>query len=252
MAPHEIRTVEGLAYLARRSPRARRLRLTIRDDGAILVSLPLRAPLRLADEFVASRAAWIGRHRARLAAERERHDARGGIGDGGWLEYAGVPHRLEVRALPAGRKRSRVEHDEAAEGADPFIRAWLAPGDRRFLAAILEGWLRREARAAIERRIAARAPQLGVRPVAVAVRDQRSRWGSASRHGRLSFNWRLILAPPAVLDYVVVHELAHLHVLGHTPRFWRLVLDVLPEAEKARRWLREHARELRWMLTESP
>jgi predicted metal-dependent hydrolase len=247
-AAHETRTVEGLVYEVRRSPRARRLRLTIRDDGAVLVGLPLRAPLRIADEFVASRAAWIGRHRARLAAERERHDARGGIGDGGWLEYAGVPHRLEVRTLPAGRKRSRVEHDEAAEGADPFIRAWLAPADRRTLATILEGWLRREARAAIERRIAARAPQLGVRPVAIAVRDQRSRWGSASRHGRLSFNWRLILAPPAVLDYVVVHELAHLRVLGHTPRFWRLVVDVVPEAEKARRWLREHARELRWIL----
>jgi hypothetical protein len=213
-----------------------------------MVTLPQRAPMRAADEFVASREAWIGRHRARLVAERERHEARGGIGDGGRLDYAGVPHRLEVRALPAGRKRSRVEHDEAAEGADPFIRVWLAPGDRRTLATILEGWLRREARAAVERRIAARAPQLGVRPVAIAVRDQRSRWGSASRHGRLSFNWRLILAPPAVLDYVVVHELAHLAEFGHTAPFWRLVREVLPEADRARRWLREHARELRWTL----
>ena len=248
----EVRTVEGLAYAARRSPRARRLRLTVRDDGAVVVTLPLRAPMRAADEFVASRAAWIGRHRARLAAERERHQARGGIGDGGWLEYAGVPHRLEVRDLPAERRRSRVEHDEAAEGADPLIRAWLAPGDRRTLVAVLEVWLRNEARAAIERRIAARVPQLGVRPVAVAVRDQRSRWGSASRHGRLSFSWRLILAPPAVLDYVVVHELAHLAEFGHTARFWHLVRDVLPDADRARRWLREHVRELRWTLEDAP
>jgi len=213
-----------------------------------MVTLPQRAPMRAADEFVASREAWIGRHRARLAAERERHEARGGIGDGGWLEYAGVPHRLEVRALPAGRVRSRVEHDEAAEGADPFIRVWLAPEEQRPLKVILEGWLRREARAAIGRRIAARSSQLGVRPVAIAVRDQRSRWGSASRHRRLSFNWRLILAPPAVLDYVVVHELAHLAEFGHTVPFWRLVREVLPEADRARRWLREHARELRWTL----
>lgn len=234
--------------MARRSPRARRLRLTVRDDGAVVVTLPLRAPMRAADDFVASRAGWIDRHRARLAAERARHEARGGARDGGWLAYGGVLHRLEVRTLPAGRRRSRVEHDEVAEGADPCIRVWLAAGDKRTLPIILEGWLRGEARAAIERRIAARGPQVGVTPVAVAVRDQRTRWGSASRQGRLSFNWRLVLAPPAVLDYVVVHELAHLAELGHTTRFWRLVRDVLPEADRARRWLREHACELRWAL----
>ena len=145
-----------------------------------------------------------------------------------------------------------IEHDELGEGSDPVIRVWRAPGESRPLADVLEGWLRGQARAAVERRIAARAPQLGVRPAAVAIRDQRSRWGSASSRGRLSFSWRLILAPPAVLDYVVVHELRTLRVLGHNPRFWRLVMEIVPEADLARRWLRDHARELRWTLAEVP
>ncbi len=81
-----------------------------------------------------------------------------------------------------------------------------------------------------------------------AARRRADRWGSASRAGRLSFSWRLVLAPPAVLDYVVVHELAHLAVFGHPPRFWELVRSVVPEADRARRWLREHARELHWSL----
>ncbi len=239
-----VREASGVAYLLRRSPRARRLRLVLDGDGTPLVTLPVRAPIRSADEFVISRRDWIERHRERYAAERARHDSRGPLGDGGTLDYSGQPHRLEVRAEPGGR-RSRVEHDDSVA---PTIRVRLAPADGRPLASVLDAWLRREARGAVERRVAARAPQLGVAPAAVRIGDQHSRWGSASRTGRLSFSWRLVLAPPAVLDYVVVHELAHLAVFGHPPRFWQLVRSVVPDADRARRWLREHARELHWTL----
>ncbi len=238
------RETSGVAYLLRRSPRARRLRLVLDGNGTPLVTLPVRAPIRAADEFVVSRRDWIERHRERYAAERARHESRGPLGDGGTLDYSGQPHRLAVRAELGGR-RARVEHDDSVV---PTIRVRLTPADERPLTRILETWLRREARAAVERRVATRAPQLGVAPTAVSIRDQRSRWGSASRAGRLSFSWRLVLAPPAVLDYVVVHELAHLAVFGHPPRFWELVRSVVPEADRARRWLREHARELHWSL----
>ena len=239
-----VRQVAGVSYLLRRSHRARRIRLSITANGEATVTLPMRAPLREADALVASRRSWLERHMARYAAERARHDARGPLADGGLIGVAGTSHRLEVRALPGGR-RSRVEHaDEPA----PLVRVHLAPGDDRTLAGVLEAWYRREARAAIERRIGFRAPQLHVRPAAITVRDGRSRWGSASPRGRLSFSWRLVLAPPAVLDYVVVHELAHLAEFGHTAHFWELVRELVPEADTARRWLREHARELHWTL----
>ena len=238
------REAAGVSYRLRRSPRARRLRLVLDGDGMPLVTLPARAPARLADDFVASRREWIGRQRTRFEAQRERHVARGPLGSGGSIELSGQSHRVEVCALQPGR-RTRVEHDDRLA---PLIRVWLSPVDDRPLSSILEAWLRREARSAVHRRVAARAPQLGVSPAAVAIRDQRTRWGSASRTGRISFSWRLVLAPPAVLDYVVVHELAHLAVFGHSAAFWELVRSVSPETDRARRWLREHARELHWSL----
>jgi len=238
------RETAGVRYLLRRSTRARRLRLVLDRDGIPLVTLPVRAPARLADEFVESRQDWIGRQRVRFAADRERHRARGPLGDGGTVDFSGQPHRLEVRG-PTTARRTRVEHDDT-DG--PVIRVWISRADERPLPVVLEAWLRREARGAIGRRLAARAPQLGVSPASVSIRDQRTRWGSASRRGRLSFSWRLVLAPPAVLDYVVVHELAHLVVFGHPPGFWTLVRSVVPDADRARRWLRDHARELHWSL----
>ena len=238
------REAAGVAYRLRRSPRARRLRLVLDGDGTPIVTLPARAPTRLADEFVVSRRDWIVRQRARFAAERAQHQARGRLGDGSMLVFSGQAHRLEVRLL-AGRRTTRIQHDDAVEAT---IRVWLSGADGGALAAALESWLRKEARAAIERRVAARAPQLGVSPAAVSIRDPRTRWGSASRRGRLSFSWRLVLAPPAVLDYVVVHELVHLAIFGHPPAFWALVRSLVPDASSARSWLREHARELHWSL----
>jgi hypothetical protein len=87
-----------------------------------------------------------------------------------------------------------------------------------------------------------------VTPGTLQVRDQKSRWGSASRRGGLSFSWRLILAPPDVLDYVVVHELAHLRWGGHGPRFWHLVEKHYGDHRAARKWLRDHNEELREAL----
>jgi predicted metal-dependent hydrolase len=238
------REAYGIPYRLRRSPRARRLRLVVDGGELPVLTLPHGLPVQVADAFVLERRAWIARHLARVAAERARHLARGPLGDGGALDLSGRAHRLEVRMLPAGR-RSTVEHDDS-DG--PVLRVRLAPGDPRSLAVVLEAWLRRQARAAVERRIVARAPQLGVTPASIAIRDPRTRWGSASRRGRLSFSWRLVMAPPAVLDYVVVHELAHLAVFGHPPAFWALVRAQSPETDRARRWLRLHGRELHWAL----
>jgi hypothetical protein len=89
---------------------------------------------------------------------------------------------------------------------------------------------------------------MGLKPTRVTVRDQRSRWGSASRKGTLSFSWRLVMAPPEILDYVVVHELAHLRWAGHGVRFWSLVRRFAPAAEHNRRWLRQNEARLRHAL----
>ena len=101
-------------------------------------------------------------------------------------------------------------------------------------------WLKREARRKIDERVAEYAAVLGVRPKRITIRDTSSRWGSCSSARSLSFSWRLVLAPPAVLDYVVAHEVAHLRELNHRPRFWRLVELLVPDIEKSQAWLSDH------------
>ncbi|HEX5466094.1 MAG TPA: SprT family zinc-dependent metalloprotease [Candidatus Limnocylindrales bacterium] len=235
-------------YTVRRSTRAHAARLIVRPDGEVVVTLPLRAPERWAERLVAERAAWIEHHRARLSTERARLAARPALGQGRALSFGGVAHELVV-ASAEGRSRTLVEHPDAeALEERSAIRVWLAPGDERPPALILERWLRGQARTALQRRIAIRSRDLGVEPRRLSVRDQRSRWGSASRRGTISFSWRLILAPAAVLDYVVVHELAHLRYFGHGPRFWALVRRHVPEADVHRRWLRTHDADLRHAL----
>lgn len=234
-----------LEYTLRRSNRARHARLSIRPDGKLVVTLPTRAPERWAIELVETRQDWVVHHQDRLRADQERFAARPALDDGRPIPLGGLAHRLEFAPLPPDRKRTRIVHDDAAE---PTLRLELARGDIRPVATILEAWLRGEARDAIERRVAVRSRDLGVEPASLAIRDQRSRWGSASRNGAVSFNWRLILAPAAILDYVVVHELAHLRQFGHGPRFWGLVRDLVPDTQAARKWLRTHEPDLRRAL----
>ena len=128
-------------------------------------------------------------------------------------------------------------------------RAWierqleqLAP--RLVLRRLTEAEGRREARARVEEVCAREGSRLGVRCARIRIADQRTRWGSCSRTGTLSFNWRLVLAPPPVLEYVAVHELLHLVDASHSPRYWRLVAEARPSYREERRWLREHGHEL--------
>lgn len=232
-------------YTLRRSDRARQTRLTIRPDGEVVVTLPSRAPERWATDLIRARADWIDHHQARLAAARDRLAARPILGAGRSVCLGGLEHAVEMVPLAGGRRRSRVLHDDAA---GPTLRVELRPDEARSTADVLEAWLRGEARQVIVRRVVVRARELGVQPAAVAIRDQRSRWGSASRRGTVSFCWRLVMTPATVLDYVVVHELAHLRHFGHGPAFWRIVREAVPEADAARRWLRTHEAELRAAL----
>jgi predicted metal-dependent hydrolase len=230
-------------YRVRRSERARRARLTIDAHGEVLVVLPSRAPLSVAELLVRRHEDWIGRQRRRVLARRSRLDARPPLGEGRILSVSGVPLRVAVVDGVAARPaRGRVE------GHAGMLIVRLGR-DGREAGTLLEAWLRAEARRALAERVAVRALEMGVRPGAIAVRDQRTRWGSASAKGSLSFSWRLVLAPVEVLDAVVVHELAHLRERGHGVRFWRLVLRHAPQTPEARRWLRDHVSDVREALT---
>jgi predicted metal-dependent hydrolase len=108
----------------------------------------------------------------------------------------------------------------------------------------LDAWYREQARDEITRAVGREAPRLGVTYTRVTIRDQQTRWGSCSKAGALSFNWRLIVAPPAILSYVVVHELCHRIRHDHSPEFWELVARARPTYAEERAWLSEHGPEL--------
>lgn len=198
--------------------------------------------------FLVEREPWLRRHLDRHARDRAELAARGGLRDGARVRFRGDLHRLRVQASDPTRRRSSVERIGGDHEDEIVVR--LAATDRRSTAAVLEAWLKPRARREIERQVRLLAPALSVVPAAISIRDQRSRWGSASKQGRLAFSWRLIFAPPEALETVVIHELAHLRVFGHGPRFWAVVASRRPDHATWRRWLRDHSTELHGALEE--
>jgi predicted metal-dependent hydrolase len=192
------------------------------------LTVPARASARQIDAFLRASEPWVAEQRGRLAP------APAPLRDGDRLAY--LDDALDLRVVPAGGGRRGA----AREGTRLVVatRAGEDPG------AVIEGWYRREAARVIAPRARAAADALGVRAGRVTVRDPRSRWGSCSSTGTLSFSWRLLLAPEAVLDYVVAHEACHLLRPDHSPAFWALVAETFPGHAGARSWLRENGARL--------
>ncbi len=208
-----------ISYSVRRSTRARRVRVTVDPHAGVEVVLPQRAPAREADVAVAQLRGWIERRLAEAESVRSQVAARGDT-----VPYLGRDLRLVAEP---GRTRVHRRGDTL-----------LVPGADA--AAALERWYRRQAKAEIGPRLDAAVARLGRSYTRLAIRAQRTRWGSCSSSGVMSFNWRLLLAPEAVLDYVVWHEACHLAVMDHSPRFWALVAEHCPDYQAPRRWLRRH------------
>ena len=223
-------------YRVRRSGRARHARVVVSPEGQVEVVLPRRMALRHAAPLVAEKGPWIERTLRRFEAARAAAPVR--LEDSGIVPYLGQELALRVRVEP-GRSRAYV-----ARRAQALEVAVGQPGPDALRDA-LERWYRREARAEVEPRLDAATRRAGRRYGALSIRAQRTRWASCSSSGAMSFNWRLLLAPAAVLDYVVEHEVAHLEVPDHSARFWVLVERRCPDYRDHERWLRRHGASLR-------
>jgi predicted metal-dependent hydrolase len=209
----------------RRAARARRMSLRVDPaSGAAILTLPRRTPLAEGELFVERHAGWLA---ARLAALPPALP----FVAGGSFPLRG--ERCRVVHEPGGAGRGRVTLVQHGEGADVVV-----PGEARHLARRLTGWLKEEARRDLSAAVARHAARLGRVPATVRIGDPRSRWGSCSGRARLSFSWRLVLAPPFVLDYVAAHEVAHLVEMNHSDAFWRLLSDLDPDWEAAQLWLK--------------
>ena len=146
----------------------------------------------------------------------------------------GRPRRLVITALPGGRRRPRFDL------SDEVLALELAPDDVFDPRPQLEKYLRRMARADLHERVGRWSDEIGLYPTKVIVGERTTRWGSCSPRGTLSFCWRLVLAPPHVVDAVVAHEVCHLAHLDHSPRFWALLDGACPWHREAREWLDDH------------
>jgi predicted metal-dependent hydrolase len=250
--------VTTIPYRIRRSERARRARILVDGDGVEVV-VPRRFPLRDVEPFVEEKRAWIERTLRRLR-ESETEMPAPRLEDGGPVPYLGESLRLSVRVEP-GRQREHVarrgdelrvtlpadaERLAAPHGQLALLRAEapLLPSDGA-LRGVLERWYRRRARAEVAPRLDAACARAGTSYTRLQIRGQRTRWASCSSSGAMSFNWRLLLAPAEILDYVVEHEVAHLELLDHSPRFWRLLAARCPDWREHEAWLRRHGHALK-------
>jgi len=146
----------------------------------------------------------------------------------------------------SARQGTPAEPDAAHAEADGALTLTVASADEPTVRAALEAWYRRQAQAIVAERLALWNQQYGFIYHRVTIKEQKTRWGSCSRQGNLNFNWRLLLAPLDILDYVLIHELSHLKEQNHAPRFWAVVAVACPEYRARRHWLRQHGHELQF------
>jgi predicted metal-dependent hydrolase len=213
--------MQEIPYTVRRSERARRVRVTVDPARGVEVVLPRRAAEREAAAAIRELRPWIERRVAELDRVRATIAARGET-----VPYLG--QALALRPEP-GRTRVHRKGDEL-----------LVPGEDDGGREAVERWYRRAARTEIAPRLDRACERSGTAYSELTIRGQRTRWASCSRSGAMSFNWRLLLAPEPVLDYVVWHEVCHLEVLDHSPRFWALLARYCPDYRDHARWLRRH------------
>jgi predicted metal-dependent hydrolase len=208
-----------IPLLVTRNPRARRISISLDGSGAVRLVLPRRTSLRHGLDFAEDKAGWIIDHLDALPA-RVPFEA------GAILPLLGVDHV--------------ICHDPAARrGVWRTDGTIQVSGQRDHLPRRVRDFLKIEARREISQRAHEKAKIIGRAVRRLTLRDTTSRWGSCSAEGNLNFTWRLILAPEAVLDYVVAHEIAHLKHMNHGARFWALVGRLTDDATRSRRWLRE-------------
>lgn len=212
-----------IPYRVRRSDRARRVRVRVDGVRGVEVVLPRRAAEREAAAAVRELRPWIERKVAELRRTRALVTARG----------LTVPYLDETLELVPEAGRSRVHR----RGATLLV----PDGDHR---PAVERWLRRQAREEVAPRLDRATRIAGTSYTGLTIRGQATRWASCSSTGAMSFNWRLLLAPSAVLDYVVWHEVCHLEVMDHSPRFWSLLASRSPDYRQHATWLRRNGASL--------
>ena len=222
-----------MPVILRRNVRAQRFILKIgAHKPEVILTMPAHGSEAEAMDFAISQAHWI---KSRLNAQLDTIAFAPGVE----IPLRNVMHVIEH--CPNQRGTVWTPGDDSGDLSRPVI---CVTGDRRHLARRVRDWLKKQARSDLSQSVTVHSQHLGLRATGITIRDQTTRWGSCSSTGGLSFSWRLILAPPFVLDYVAAHEVAHLEEMNHGPHFWRLVEQCIPDYRQAQKWLKNNGSKL--------
>ena len=209
-------------------------RYTLRIQAAtreVLLTMPTRGSLREAKAFAEQQGGWIASRIARMPEAVP-------FADGSVVPLRGVERRICHRKGERGTVWTEAEADHEIENL------LCVAGEEAHVRRRVGDFLKREARRDLDRASRRYADQLGVRIERISVRDTSSRWGSCSASGALSFSWRLIMAPPPVLDYLAAHEVAHIVEMNHSRKFWRVLNELCPDMHRHKVWLDVHGGDL--------
>jgi predicted metal-dependent hydrolase len=209
--------------------RATRITLRIEPGGR---ALALTVPTGLRKHEIED---FLHRHQGWLLTKLAKFSNDNALSDGGLVPIRGVPHRIEHTGNLRGITEAIVVDGQ------PVLRV---SGMSDHLSRRLSAFLKKEARKDIEALVAQHAATIRKPVKSITMKDTRSRWGSCSWDGNLSFSWRIVMAPPLVIDYLAAHEVAHLKEMNHGPQFWALCKDLCPRMDEARRWLKQHGSQL--------
>ncbi len=221
-----------LSFELQVSRRARQLRLEIHPGSGLRVVLPRNVPAQEAYDLIVEKENWILKHlkKQQLLSQKK-------LSAGDSVLYKG--ESIKIRALSVSEKTATIRLRES------FFEIHLPQDGNLPLNEVLATWFRWQAKSQIVVETRRVAEKLGVEINRISIRDQKTRWGSCSSRKNLSFNWRLLMAPPAVLRYVITHELTHLEQMNHSKKFWSLVAKRCPDYKTHQKWLKEHGAELR-------
>lgn len=216
---------KSLPLTIKQNARATRMTLRIEPGGrALKMTIPQGLPEREVNAFLNRHQGWLMTKLARFSGESQ-------IEEGGSILIRGISHRIER----TGKIRGLTE--AILVDGEPVLRV---SGDEEHLNRRIVDFLKKEARQDLDRLVAIYTGRIGRRAKSLSLKDTRSRWGSCSADGALSFSWRIVMAPPKVIAYLAAHEVAHLQEMNHGPDFWALCGRLCPDTDDAKRWLRRN------------
>jgi predicted metal-dependent hydrolase len=236
LAEERKTTLDGqaISYFVKRSANAKHIRLQVKSETGLTVVIPNSYNARYIPDLLKAKKEWVLSKLAKYS-QFQSHKVENELKSGDTLPYFG-------RDLEVVMQQDHGSGDSARLERNKLVVVLRTANGRLDL--VLKRWYQVQAAEIIRVKVEKTGARFGLTYNRITVRGQKTRWGSCSHKGNLSFNWKLIMAPEPVIDYVIIHELAHLQEMNHTKRFWGLVAARCPQWREHRKWLRDHGAEL--------